>query len=270
MHAELLNILPQPLAMKRPWKRGLQAALIWVLVFTCCAAAAAGAMGLVFWPLGVVVAGFLVAWSLPRFDRFVAPGPELMREEHPRLFKEIDRVASLSDDRSPWQVYLVGEAHAFVSERGGFLGLGGRRVIGLGLPLLNLLSVSELRAILAHKFGHAAGGDARTLREGLKKVERAAEAYPAFMQSELGPLLAKGLLPPVGEGFRQFLTSQAPLGGGLAVAPSPASPAGDARLSIELVRNISAMEVALAQRWMGGPQPLQAINWEQTSTPSIG
>jgi hypothetical protein len=33
--------------------------------------------------------------------------------------------------------------------------------MGLGLPLLNLLSISELRAVLAHEFGHFHGGDTK-------------------------------------------------------------------------------------------------------------
>jgi len=39
------------------------------------------------------------------------------------------------------------------------LGIFGRRVMGLGLPLLYSFSRSELRAVLAHEFGHRYGGD---------------------------------------------------------------------------------------------------------------
>ena len=39
------------------------------------------------------------------------------------------------------------------------MGLGSRRVMGLGLPLLQALTVPELRAVLAHEFGHLDGGD---------------------------------------------------------------------------------------------------------------
>lgn len=39
------------------------------------------------------------------------------------------------------------------------MGVGSKRVMGLGLPLLNALTVSELRAVLAHEFGHFVGGD---------------------------------------------------------------------------------------------------------------
>jgi hypothetical protein len=41
------------------------------------------------------------------------------------------------------------------------MGFGSRRVMGLGLPLLSMLRVSELKAVLAHEFGHYYGGDTK-------------------------------------------------------------------------------------------------------------
>ena len=41
------------------------------------------------------------------------------------------------------------------------MGFFSRRVMGIGLPLLSLLTVSELSAVLAHEFGHYHGGDTR-------------------------------------------------------------------------------------------------------------
>jgi len=46
-----------------------------------------------------------------------------------------------------------------VAQRGGMLGFGSRRVMALGYPLLSVLSVSELRAVIAHEFAHYYGGD---------------------------------------------------------------------------------------------------------------
>jgi heat shock protein HtpX len=59
----------------------------------------------------------------------------------------------------PAEVYLVAEVYAWVSQRGGLMGIGGRRVMGLGLPLMQALTVSQLRAVLAHEFGHFCGRD---------------------------------------------------------------------------------------------------------------
>jgi Zn-dependent protease with chaperone function len=43
--------------------------------------------------------------------------------------------------------------------QGGFLGIGGYRVLGIGLPLLQNFNISEVTSILAHEFGHFYGGD---------------------------------------------------------------------------------------------------------------
>ncbi|MFK7931137.1 MAG: M48 family metallopeptidase [Myxococcota bacterium] len=107
-----------------------------------------------------VAAAAIIVWSvLPRFDRFVAPGPELLRESHPELFEVIDDVANKTGQAAPAEVFLLSDVNAFVAQRGGVMGIGSRRVMGLGLPLLQVLSVSELRAVLAHEFGHFHGGD---------------------------------------------------------------------------------------------------------------
>lgn len=109
-----------------------------------------------------IAAGLVILWSLvPRPDRFEAPGPTLEREGHPRLFEELESIARATDQAMPAEVFLVPDVNAWVSERGGTMGFGARRVMGLGLPLLQVLSVSELRAVLAHEFGHYYGGDTR-------------------------------------------------------------------------------------------------------------
>ncbi|MBN1610539.1 MAG: M48 family metallopeptidase [Polyangiaceae bacterium] len=107
----------------------------------------------------VVLAG-VILWSvLPRLDRFEPPGPQLTEHAHPQLFALIRDVADKTGQAMPREVYLVADVNAFVAQRGGIMGLFSRRVMGLGLPLLALLSVSELRAVLAHEFGHFHGGD---------------------------------------------------------------------------------------------------------------
>lgn len=107
-------------------------------------------------------ASLAILWSiLPRVDRFEAPGPRLTAEENPELFRVIEDVARDTDQSMPADVFLVSDLNAFVTERGGVMGLGSRRVMGLGLPLLQVLSVSELRAVVAHEFGHFHGGDTK-------------------------------------------------------------------------------------------------------------
>ena len=105
---------------------------------------------------------FLILKAIvPRPDRFEPPGPRLIPARQPRLFAELGRIASATAQAPPAEVYLVADVNAWVSQRGGFMGFGSRRVMGLGLPLLQALSVSELRAVLAHEFGHYHGGDVK-------------------------------------------------------------------------------------------------------------
>jgi heat shock protein HtpX len=107
-----------------------------------------------------VVAAGAILWSiLPRFDSFKAPGPELDPNSQPELFAVIRDVAGATQQRAPASVYLVGDVNAWVAQRGGIAGFGSRRVMGIGLPLLQTLTVAQLRAVLGHEFGHYHGGD---------------------------------------------------------------------------------------------------------------
>jgi Zn-dependent protease with chaperone function len=112
--------------------------------------------------IALFFAAGVIAWSvLPRWDRFEPPGPELQRSDCPKLFAEITKVAAATGQREPKHVYLVSDVNAFVTERGGIMGIGSQRVMGIGLPLLELLTVSEFRAVIAHEFGHFYGGDTK-------------------------------------------------------------------------------------------------------------
>lgn len=116
---------------------------------------------LILFVVGVLMAATML-WSLiPRRDRFKPPGPLLTLPTQPRLFAEIQKIAWALGEPVPEAVYLIPDANAWVARRGGLLGFGGQRIMGLGLPLLEVLSVSEFRAVLAHEFGHYYGGDTR-------------------------------------------------------------------------------------------------------------
>lgn len=83
----------------------------------------------------------------------------LQPESQPGLFDEIRGVADALGEPIPEEVYLIDNANAFVADRGGILGFGSRRILAIGMPLLSLLTVSELRAMLAHEFAHFYSGD---------------------------------------------------------------------------------------------------------------
>lgn len=109
-----------------------------------------------------LASGLLVLRSmLPNRSEFVPPGALVRERDEPRLFEEIRRVALAAGRPMPHEVYLLNEVNAFAGSRGGFLGLGRKRLLGIGLPLIAASDVSELRAVLAHEFGHECGGETR-------------------------------------------------------------------------------------------------------------
>jgi len=110
--------------------------------------------------LGCVIGAGLIAWSvLPRWDKFPAPGVLLDAKKQPELFAVIEGVARATGQAMPVEVYLVPDVNAFVAQRGGVMGFFSRRVLGIGLPLLRVFDVDQIRAVLAHEFGHFHGGD---------------------------------------------------------------------------------------------------------------
>jgi heat shock protein HtpX len=103
-----------------------------------------------------------ILWSLlPRPDRAATRGTLLGAEQQPELFAVIDHVAQAVRQSRPNEVYLVPDLNAWVSSRGGVLGVGIHRTMGIGLPLLQELTVSQLQGVLAHEFGHYYNGDVK-------------------------------------------------------------------------------------------------------------
>jgi Zn-dependent protease with chaperone function len=103
-----------------------------------------------------------IVWAiLPRPDRFVPPGPSVTALNEPPLFELLTEVATATRQEMPAEVYFVNDVNAFVAQRGGIMGFGSRRVMGLGLPLMQAVTVQELKGIIAHEFGHYHAGDVR-------------------------------------------------------------------------------------------------------------
>jgi Zn-dependent protease with chaperone function len=97
-------------------------------------------------------------WSVvPRRDRFEPPGPVLKEIDHPELFALLREIGSWTSQPMPEDVYLINDVNAFVMQRGGMRKR--RRVMGLGLPLMAILTVDEFKGVLTHEFGHFHAGD---------------------------------------------------------------------------------------------------------------
>jgi Zn-dependent protease with chaperone function len=103
---------------------------------------------------GVLLAGSILWAIVPRRLPFTAPGVRLEPETQPRLLAVIDEEAEACGERVPEEVYATFEVNAAVLEVG-----RRRRVMIVGLPLLHLVSERGLRSVIAHEFGHYAGGD---------------------------------------------------------------------------------------------------------------
>jgi Zn-dependent protease with chaperone function len=166
--------MPQPDAPSTGWTvaRAVMAIALMVGFYLFALAVVAGLfwipyaewhyLGQIHFKLAAVClgAGGAILWAVtPRPDHFEPPGPELTASAQPRLFTMIRDLAGKTAQAEPREVYLLPDVNAWVTQRGGVMGFGGRRVMGIGLPLLQSLSVSELRAVLAHEFGHYWGGD---------------------------------------------------------------------------------------------------------------
>jgi heat shock protein HtpX len=90
---------------------------------------------------------------------FTPPGPLLDEATEPRLFALVRYIAEVTRQAMPSEIYLLGQANAFVAQRGGVMGVGSRRVMGIGLPLLQAMPLAEVRSVVAHEFGHYTASD---------------------------------------------------------------------------------------------------------------
>ena len=112
--------------------------------------------------IGFAASGIAIVRGLiPRRAKFEEPGPRLDPSDQPELHAVVREVADATEQEPPADVYLAPDVNAAVMDTGGLFGSGGRRVMIVGLPLLDVLTVGQLRAVLAHEFGHYYGGDTR-------------------------------------------------------------------------------------------------------------
>jgi Zn-dependent protease with chaperone function len=112
--------------------------------------------GKVVWvTLAVPFAILAATWKVLRAGPPPPVGLALGQERAPGLWLEVRRIAAAMGTRPPDDVRLVPEANAAVHEDAGLLGLrAGRRHLYVGVPLLQALTVDQVRAVLAHELGH--------------------------------------------------------------------------------------------------------------------
>jgi Zn-dependent protease with chaperone function len=89
----------------------------------------------------------------------MSPGMvEVKREEQPRLFKYLMELADAAGAPRPHRVFLSNRVNAAVFYDLSLLNLifPSKKNLEIGLPLVNAMPLGELRAVLAHEFGHFA------------------------------------------------------------------------------------------------------------------
>ncbi|MEV5742375.1 M48 family metallopeptidase [Microbispora rosea] len=140
--------------------------------FVLAAAQVAGLVALVVL-LSTVMAGFVAVkllwpifaattWAVGRgVWRAVRSRPEpptglpLPADRAPMLWATVRELAAEARTRIPEEIWLTAEVNAAVQEESRLLGLaGGRRRLYVGLPLLQTMTVGQMRAVLAHELGH--------------------------------------------------------------------------------------------------------------------
>ena len=109
-------------------------------------------------------------------------GPALRRVDAPRLFDEVADVARRLGVRPPEEVRL-----AFLPCCGVVAWRRSRSLL-LGMPLLHVLTVAELRAVLAHELAHLARGDAARSAGPIRFVEALGGALDDPSRAPWGPL----------------------------------------------------------------------------------
>ncbi|MGI8808121.1 MAG: M48 family metalloprotease [Acidimicrobiales bacterium] len=99
---------------------------------------------------------------ITRSDDAQLPGVPIDERSQPELVGLVRSVATGMGTAPPGRILLVPEVNAAVTQTGGLLGLRrGERVMVLGVPLIQALTVDQLRGVVAHELGHYAGGDTR-------------------------------------------------------------------------------------------------------------
>ncbi|MEV4295823.1 M48 family metallopeptidase [Microbispora rosea] len=147
--------------------------------FVLAAAQLAGLVALVVL-LSTVMAGLVAVkllwpifaattWAVGRgVWRAVRSRPEpptgllLPADRAPMLWATVRELAAEARTRMPEEIWLTAEVNAAVQEESRLLGLaGGRRRLHVGLPLLQTMTVGQMRAVLAHELGHYSGRHTR-------------------------------------------------------------------------------------------------------------
>ncbi|MDI9867217.1 M48 family metalloprotease [Flectobacillus sp. DC10W] len=113
-------------------------------------------IGIGLMSIGVVVLIFLIKFIFIRNTTNLDRYTEITRNEQPQLFALLDEIVQKVGTSFPKKVYLSAEVNASVFYDSSFLSmfLPIKKNLQIGLGLMNSLTQDELKAVLAHEFGH--------------------------------------------------------------------------------------------------------------------
>ncbi|WP_281612819.1 M48 family metallopeptidase [Flammeovirga sp. SubArs3] len=106
--------------------------------------------------MGILIMIFLLKFIFQSTKEDKSNFIEVYQKDEPELFSMLQEIVEEVDTHFPKHVYLTDEVNAFVFYNSSFwsMFLPIRKNLVIGLGLINSVSKSELKAILAHEFGH--------------------------------------------------------------------------------------------------------------------
>lgn len=108
--------------------------------------------------IGLVGSVGVSLWKALRFKPEPPAGVVINPDTAPQLWAEVRGLAAAAGTRPPEEIRIIPEVNAAVSEHARLMGLiPGRRYLYIGMPLLQALTVSQLRSVLGHELGHYSG-----------------------------------------------------------------------------------------------------------------
>ncbi len=105
---------------------------------------------------GVMVFIFLIKFLFATSKVDESDAIQITAQDHPRLFEMIRLLAKEVGTSQPKKIFLSADVNASVSYNSSFwsMFLPIRKNLRIGLGLVNAVNVSELKAVIAHEFGH--------------------------------------------------------------------------------------------------------------------